>query len=177
MRRQWLVVSLAVTLMGIIAGAMIGCGGSGMMMPPDTPTPDFSLSVSPATTSLTGGAAGQSVSVMASAANGFAAPVTVTLSGLPAGVTATPATLTLAAGIAKNMTFAADATVAAGTATVTLSGTSGMLSHSATVALTTTAAAPPPPPPPPDFSLTVTPTSQTLVEGTTGTALSVQATA
>src|ERR1700757_500719 len=120
MRRQWLVVSLAVTLMGMIAGTMIGCGGSGMMMSPDTPTPDFSLSVPPATTSLTGGAAGQSVSVMASAANGFAAPVTVTLSGLPAGVTAKPATLTLAAGVAQTITFAADATVATGTATVML---------------------------------------------------------
>ena len=69
------------------------------------------------------------------------------------------------------MTFAADATAATGSATVTLTGTSGMLSHSATMALTTTA------PAAPDFSLTVTPASQTLVEGTAGTALSLQATA
>src|ERR1700761_1876231 len=36
---------------------------------------------------------------------------------------------------------------------------------------------PPAPPAPADFSLSVTPSSQTLVRGTTGTALSLQATA
>jgi hypothetical protein len=54
---------------------------------------------------------------------------------------------------------------------VTLTGTSGMLSHIATIALTTTAA------PQPDFSLAVTPTSQTLVAGAAGATLSLQATA
>jgi hypothetical protein len=42
---------------------------------------------------------------------------------------------------------------------------------------TTTPPAPPAPPAPADFSLSVTPSSQTLVRGTTGTALSLQATA
>jgi hypothetical protein len=170
MRRQGLLVSLTLTLLVSIPSVITGCGGT--QMPSNTPTADFSLGVSPATASVTGGAAGQSISVMASATNGFAATVTVSPGGLPAGVTAKPATLTLMPGVAQNITFAADASVATGAATVTLTGTSGALSHSATVALTTTAV-----PPPPDFSLTVTPTSQTLVEGTTGTALSLQATA
>jgi hypothetical protein len=173
MRRQGLLVSLVLTLLVSIPSTITGCGGT-TQMPSNTATPDFSLGVSPATASVTGGAAGQSISVMASAVNGFAAPVTVSPGGLPAGVTAKPATLTLTAGVAQNITFAADATVATGAATVTLTGTSGALSRNATVALTTTAV---PPAPVPDFSLTVTPTSQTLVAGTTGTALSLQATA
>ena len=110
-------------------------------MPSNALTADFSLGVSPATAFVTGGAAGQSISVMASAMNGFAATVTVSPGGLPAGVTAKPATLTLMPGVAQNITFAADASVATGAATVTLTGSSGALSHSATVALTTTAAA------------------------------------
>jgi hypothetical protein len=167
--QRLLLVGLIATIMVTILGMVTGCGGT--QMPSNTATPDFTLGVSPATASVTGGTTGQSVSVMASAVNGFAAPVTVAVSGLPAGVTAKPATLTLAAGVAQNITLAADATVASGSATVTLTGTSGMLSHSATVALTTTAAALP------DFSLTVTPTSQTVVVGTTGTALSLQVTA
>src|ERR1700761_1427459 len=171
MRRQGLLVSLVLTLLVSIPSAITGCGGTQMPSNTPTPTPDFSLGVSPATASVMGGAAGQSISVMASAMNGFAETVTVSPGGLPAGVTAKPATLTLMPGVAQNITFAADASVATGAATVTLTGTSGALSHSATVALTTTAV-----PPPPDFSLTVTPTSQTLVEGTTGTALSLVAT-
>ena len=176
MRRHWPLISLLATSLLTAAATVVGCGGTDM--PSDTATPDFALDVSPAMASVTGGAAGQSVSVMANAVNGFATPVVVALSGLPAGVTAKPATLTLSAGVAQNIVLTADATVASGSATVTLTGTSGMLSHSAALALTTTAAPPPPPPPPPpDFSLMVTPKSQTLVEGTTGTALSVQATA
>jgi hypothetical protein len=166
MRKHRLLGSLFATL--VITGIMVGCGGTDM--PSNTPMPDFTLSASPATASLTGGAPGQSVSVTANALNGFSAPVAVALSGLPAGVTAKPGTLTLAAGVAQNMTFTADATVAASSATVTLTATSGTLSHSATVALTTTAA------PLADFSLTVTPASQTLVQGTTGPVLAVLAT-
>jgi hypothetical protein len=173
MRRQGLLVSLVLTLLVSIPSAITGCGGTQMPSNTPTPTPDFSLGVSPATASVMGGAAGQSISVTASGMNGFAAAVTVSPGGLPAGVTAKPATLTLTPGVAQNITFAADATVATGATTVTLTGTSGTLSHSTTVALATTAA----PPPLPDFSLTITPTSQTLVEGTTGTALALVATA
>ncbi len=168
MRRYRLLGSFLVTIVVTITGIMVGCGGT--HMPATTATPEFTLSVSPATASLTGGGPAQSVSVTANAVNGFSAPVAVALSGLPAGVTAKPGTLTLAAGVAQNISFAPAATVASGSAMVTLTGTSGTLSHSATVALTTTAA------PLPDFSLTVAPASQTLVAGSTGTALSVQAT-
>jgi hypothetical protein len=171
MRRRLLLVSLVVTLFATIP-VITGCGSS---MPADMTTPDFSLGVSPATATVTGGATGQPVSVTASAIHGFAGQVAVAPSGLSTGVTAKPVTLTLAPGAAQSITFTADTTVASGSATVTLTGTSGMLSHTATVALTTTA--PPPPPPAPDFSLAVTPASQTLVTGTTGTALALQATA
>jgi hypothetical protein len=165
---QRLLVSLIVTLLVTIAGAITGCGGT--QAPSDPAIPDFTLGVSPSAASVIGGTTGQSVSVLANAVNGFATAVTVSMSGLPSGVTAKPGTLTLTPGVAQNMTFTADATVASGTATVTLTGISGTLSHSTTLALTTTAA------PVPDFSLTVAPTSQTVVQGTMGTALSVQAT-
>lgn len=170
MRSRWLLlVSSIVTFLVAIPAAITGCGGSST--PSNNGSPDFSLAVSPATASLAGGAPGQPVSVTATALNGFSAPVTVALNGLPAGVTAAPATLTLNVGTAQKITFTASSAVTAGSATVTLTGTSAKLSHTATVALTTTAAAAP------DFSLTVAPASQTLVSGTTGTALSVQATA
>lgn len=161
MRKAWLLIlSLAV-----VAGTA-GCGGTSA--PSQTSSPDFSLSVSPSAASLSAGATGQAVSVTASPSNGFAAPVAVTLSGVPDGITANPATLTLSAGAEQKMTFTADTTAASGNATVTVTGTSGKLTHTAMVALTTTAVAP-------DFTLTVTPAWQTLVAGTPGTALSVEA--
>ncbi len=79
MRSRWLLlVSSFVTFLVAIPATITGCGGSSARHRA-TATPDFSLGVSPATASLTGGAAGQPISVTASAMNGFAAPVTVAL--------------------------------------------------------------------------------------------------
>jgi hypothetical protein len=102
--------------------------------------------------------------------NGFSGTVSVAISGLPSGVTSTPATLQLVPGTAQNVTLTAGSTAAAGSATVTLTGTSGTLSHSATEAVMISAAAPG------DFSLGLSPTSMTLVNGATGAQVSVLAT-
>ena len=136
------------------------------------PAGDFSLSVTPSAVTLTGGAAGQSISVLATGTNGFNAPVAVSLTGLPTGVTASPAALTLAPGAAQSITLIASGSAAAGSSILTLTGVSGAITHAVAVALTVNAA----PPPPGDFSLSVTPTSQTIVQGAAGSALSVAAT-
>ncbi|MGA9672159.1 MAG: hypothetical protein WBQ94_23300, partial [Terracidiphilus sp.] len=108
---------------------------------------------------------------LATSLNSFSGTVSASITGLPSGVTANPATLTLIPGTAQNVTLTAASTTAAGSATVTLTGTSGTLSHTATVALTISA------PPPPDFSLTVSPTSLTIVDGAASSPVSVLATA
>jgi hypothetical protein len=150
----------------VVCAAFVACGGSST--PP--PAADFSLAVSPATLSLTGGGAGGKVSVTATAVNSFTGSVTVAITGLPTGVTANPATLTLTPGTAQSTTITAASAAVAGTPTITFTGTSGTLSHAATLALTVQAA------PPPSFSLSLTPTSLTLTSGATGSAVSVNAT-
>ncbi|HEX6770993.1 MAG TPA: hypothetical protein VF126_03135 [Acidobacteriaceae bacterium] len=157
--------------MAAFAVMTTGCGSSKTQTP--APQADFSLVSSPSTLSLTGGSVGQSIQVTVTGTNGFAGPVAVTVSGLPAGVTASPGSLSVAAGSPQKMTLAADATVKAGSANVTLTGIAGALTHTATVALTTVAA--PPPPTAPDFTLTVTPASETIAPSTSGAALSVEA--
>jgi len=102
---------------------------------------DFSLSLAPTSLSLTAGGAGGSISITANATNGFTGMVAVAITGLPSGVTASPATLSLTPGAAQNTTLTAATTAAAGTATVTFTGTSGSLSHAATLALTIQGAA------------------------------------
>ena len=130
--------------------------------------PDFSLTVAPASLSLTAGASGESISVAANPLNGFTGPVTVSLTGLPSGVTASPSMLTLTPGAAQNVTLTAGASAKAGTATVTVTGSSGSLTHTATIALTVSAAAAAP-----DFSLTVVPASLSLTAGSPGKPVSV----
>ena len=100
------------------------------------PQPDFSLAVTPATLSLTSGAAGQPVQLTATALNGFTGTVSVALTGLPAGVTANPATLSLTPGTPQSVTLTAGNSAQPGSANVVFTGTSGSLSHTATLALT-----------------------------------------
>lgn len=100
---------------------------------------DFSLSLNPTSLTLTAGALGQSTAVLVTAVNGFSGTVSVGVSGLPSGVTVSPTTLTLTAGTAQSLTLTAAANAVVGSANVTVTGTSGTLSHSATLALTVAA--------------------------------------
>ena len=143
------------------------CGSKGA----PTPNPDFSLTSSPATITLTPGGGAAPVSVTATAQNGFTGTVNVTVSGLPTGVTASPTALSLTPGTAQSLSITASASAAAGSLTVTLTGTSGPLAHMATVAATVSA------PLTADFGLSASPASVTLTSGATGTPVSVLATA
>jgi hypothetical protein len=104
------------------------------------PPADFTLAVSPTSLTIMAGAAGSPVSVTAATLNSFTGTVAVAITGLPAGVTGNPATLTLTSGVAQSTTLAAALTAPATTSTVAFTGTSGNLSHSATLALTVQAA-------------------------------------
>lgn len=114
---------------------LAACGGGGSQNPPPPPNPDFSLSVSPTTDSVS---AGSSVSVSLSAipTNGFDSQVTVQISGVPGGVSVTPANVTLTPGTPQQFTLSALATSPSANATVTFSGTSGSLAHDTTLGLT-----------------------------------------
>ena len=146
--------------------ALLSCGGG------STPQPvaDFSLISTPAAFTLVAGGTTQQVSVTASPANAFTGTVSVAISGLPTGVVAQPAALTLTPGSVQNVALTAATTAAPGTAALTLTGTSGTLSHTATVALTIA-------PPPPDFTLAISPATLTIMAGTAGSQVSVTATA
>ena len=73
------------------------------------PPPDFTLSFTPQSLTITAGATGQQVALSATAQNGFTGAVNVAVSGLPTGVTASPSTLSLAPGTPQNLTLTAAA--------------------------------------------------------------------
>ena len=136
--------TLSLCLSLLFCLALVSCSGGSK----PASEGDFTLASTPAVITLVPGAGGQQISVNATAANGFTGAIAVVISGLPAGVTAQPATLTVSPGTAQNLTLTAGATAVAGSSTLTLTGTSGALSHSSTIAATISAPPPPPARPP-----------------------------
>src|SRR5262249_41705518 len=121
-------------------------------------TPDFSLSASPASVTVTQGGSGSST-ITVNPIGGFTGSVTLSASGLPAGVTASFGTNP--APSASVLTLSASATATTGPASVTTTGTSGTLSHTTTISLAVNA------PAQPDFSLSASPTSVSVTQGGT----------
>jgi hypothetical protein len=139
---------------------------------PPVPPSDFALVATPPMQNVAiGSTTGSEITLSETAISGFAGSVAVTIGGLPTGVTASPATLPLTPGVPQNIMVTAAATAVPGTSTVTFTGTSGALTHTATVALTVLAAGVP------DFSLSLTPSAQTLTIGATGGQIAVMANA
>jgi len=103
------------------------------------PTPDFAISVAPSSATVKRGESGNFIVVITST-GGFASPVSLTLSGQPTDVAGTfsPASVTPSAGGSATSTLAVrvGATATLGSYTLTITGTSGSLSHQVTVVLT-----------------------------------------
>ncbi len=100
--------------------------------------PNFSLSASPSSVTITQGSSGTST-ITITPLNGFSGSVTLSASGLPTGVTASfnpnPATTT------STLTLAASSSATTGTVTVTITGESGSLTNTTTISLTVNASA------------------------------------
>jgi hypothetical protein len=96
-------------------------------------TPNFSLSASPSSVSVTQGSSGSST-ITVTPSGGFTGSVTLSNSTLPSGVTASfgtnPTTGT------SVLTFTASSTATTGTSSVTITGTSGALTHTTSISLT-----------------------------------------
>ena len=126
---------------------------------PAASSPNFSLSASPSSLSVTRGSSGNST-ITVSPSGGFTGSVSLSASGLPSGVTASFGTNpTTGSSVA---TFTASSTATTGTSSVTITGTSGSLTHTTSISLTVNAVATP------DYSLSASPSSLTVKQGTSG---------
>ena len=105
-----------------------------------SPPADYTLTLLPTSLTITAGATGSPVSITANPINSFTGTINVAITGLPGGVAASPATLTLTSGAAQTITLTAASTAALTSSKVTFTGTSGSLTHSASLALTVQAA-------------------------------------
>jgi len=134
----------------------------GAVSPPASRTitvADFSLSATPASQTVSAGG-GTNYTTTVTAGAGFNGTVTFNVTGLPAGATATfnPASVTGSGSTTLSVSTAIS--TPAGSYPLTITGTSGSLSHTANVTLVVTVA---------DFSLSATPASQTVSAGTAAT--------
>ncbi len=130
------------------------------LLAPSSTSPSFTLSVSPSSLTITQGSSGTST-ITVTDVGGFTGSVTLAASGLPSGVTASfstnPTTST------STLTLTASSTATTGAATVTITGTSGSLSATTTVSLTVNSTTSP------AFSVSASPTSLTVTQGSSGT--------
>ncbi|HKD51142.1 MAG TPA: protease pro-enzyme activation domain-containing protein [Candidatus Acidoferrum sp.] len=97
------------------------------------PPPNFTLSASPTSLTITQGASGAST-ITVNPLNGFSGSVALSASGLPSGVM--PAFSPTSTTGASTLTLTASSTATTGTVTVTVTGTSGALAKTVTIALT-----------------------------------------
>ncbi len=143
-----------------------GTGGTGTTTPPPTPpaaTPDFGLSVPPAAVTAQQGTQAH-FTVSAAGQNGFDGQVALAVSGLPAGATAAFAPTSVPASGSSALSVSVAGNTPAGSYTLTITGTSGSLTHTATAHLVVTAA-PPPATSQSDFQLIATPGSAIVKPG------------
>jgi hypothetical protein len=115
--------------------------------------PDFSVSATPGSQSVLGcGSINYAVSI--AAVNGFSSNVALSASGLPAGATASFSPASISSAGSSTLTVAATASTPAGNYALSITGTSGALSHTASVTLVVQ-----------DFSASAAPALQTITAG------------
>jgi hypothetical protein len=117
------------------------------------PTPDFSVGATPSSQSVPqGSAANYNVTITAS--GGFSSNVGFSVTGLPTGASATFTPTSIGGSGTSVMNVSTLASTAAGTYALTITATSGTLVHTASATLVVTA--------PTNFSIAVSPASQTI---------------
>jgi hypothetical protein len=122
------------------------------------PTPDFSLSASPASQTVAAGS-GTSYTVTITPVAGFSGAVTFSVSGLPSGAAGTFSP-NPSSGPSSTLTVTTSGSTPAGSYPLTITGTSGSLTHSAGATLVVSAA-------PPCATASLSPASTTQSTGST----------
>ena len=122
-------------------------------------SPDFTLGVSPASRSVVAGNS-TTYTVSTAALNGSTQSISLSVSSLPAGASGSFSPASVTAGGSSTLTVTTSAAAPATTFTVTGTSTT---THSATASITVSATLPP------DFSVAVSPASQAIAQGASGT--------
>jgi uncharacterized membrane protein len=118
-------------------------------------TPDFSVTATPSSQNVAQGNS-TSYTVNVTPSNGFTGNVSFSVAGLPSGATASFTPTSVSGSGSSTLAVNASTSTPAGTYPLTITATSGSLTHPAQVNLTVVV---------PDFSVTATPSSQNTAPG------------
>ena len=129
-----------------------------------TSSPTFSLSANPTSVTVQQGSNG-TTTITASISGGFSSAIALAASGLPSGVTASfnPSSIAAPGSGTSTLTLTASSSAAVGAYTITITGTGGGLTETTTVTLTVSSGATP------SFTLSASPGSVTVQQGSNGT--------
>jgi kumamolisin len=122
--------------------------------------PGFGLTSSVAKLTEVQGSTG-TVTITSTATNGFDSAISLSVTGQPAGVTVTFSPASITGSGNSTMTVAVGASAAVGTYHLTVTGTSGSITESVSIALSVTKAAP-------NYTISASPTSISVERGTPG---------
>jgi len=125
-----------------------------------TNTSDFTISASPASTSIAQGGSGN-VTITTTVSGGFNNAISLSASGQPSGTTVAfnPTSIAAPGSGSSTMTITVGSGTAPGTYPITVTGTGGTTTHTTTVTLTVTGT---------DFTIAASPTSTTITQGSSG---------
>ena len=138
-----------------ISHPIVGSGGG---------SNDFSISANPGSLSIAQGSKGTST-ISTAVTSGSAGTVSLTASVSPSGPTAALSPTSVTAGNSSTLTVSVGSSVATGSYTVTVTGTEGSAQHSTTVSVTVTSSGGGSN----DFSISASPTSLTIAQGSNST--------
>ena len=125
---------------------------------------DFSISASPTSLTISQGSNGTST-ISTAVTSGSAGTVSLTASVSPSGPTASLSPTSVTAGGPSTLTVTVGSSVATGSYTVTVTGSEGSAQHSTTVSVTVTSSSGGSN----DFSISASPGSLTITQGSNGT--------
>ena len=145
------------------SGSLTQTAGATLVVTATPPPASFTLSTTPSSETVAAGSA-TTYTTSVGALNGFTGVVTLSASGLPTGATAnfSPATVTGSGN--STLTVSTGSATPVGTYPLTITGTSGSLTQTSNVTLVVTAT-----PPPASFTLSTTPSSETVAAGSART--------
>lgn len=123
--------------------------------------PDFSLTASPSSQTVTAGSS-TSYTISTAAQAGFSGMVTLSVSGLPSGVTSSFSSNPIAVGSSATLTITTSQSNT-GTSTLTISGNSNGTTKTANASLTVNSTATP------NYSLSLSPSSKSISQGSSST--------